>query len=111
MSTDILTTDDRHRESSAQVLDRDRPDAAADAAGSALQPEVVACLNEVKRLFDEAEERLGSGAVLPALSSLAAVPPLHKMLMGRCSAMLEPTVPDGQDEPADSAAAPTGLYL
>lgn len=72
---------------------------------AALHPEVVAWLNEAKRLFEEAEERLGSGAVLPALSSLAAVPPLHGMLMGRCSELLDP------DEIEDDPSTPNGLYL
>ena len=111
MNADTSTTDLAHLEGSTQVLDRDCPAIAAEAGGSALQPEVVACLNEVKRLCGEAEERLGSGAVLPALSSLTAVLPLHKMLVGRCSAMLEPSVPERQDEPAEPADAPTGFYL
>jgi hypothetical protein len=38
---------------------------------------VKAWFAEAHRLFIEAEERLGLGNVLPALSSLAAVPPLH----------------------------------
>lgn len=48
---------------------------------------MLAWLYEAKRLFEEAEERLASGTVLPAPSSLAAVPSLHGMLMVRCSGM------------------------
>lgn len=72
---------------------------------AALHPEVFTWLNEARRLFEEAEERLESGAVLPALSSLAAVPPLHGMLMSRCSEMLDPV------EIEDAPGTPNGLYL
>lgn len=55
----------------------------------------------------EAEARLDEGSVLPAISSLAAVPPLHRMLVEHCSKML-----DGKDaEPIDDAAVSCGLYL
>ena len=84
-----------------RTLSTDSPESSE----ASVHPDVLAWLNEAKRLFDEAEERLDSGAVLPALSSLAAVPPLHGMLMSRCSEMLDPTEID--DEP-DTA---TGLYL
>ncbi len=69
--------------------------------------EVRAWFREAHRLFMEAEERLDDGSVLPALSSLAAVPPLHRMLVERCSEIL------GSDdaEPTDEAAVPCGLYL
>lgn len=50
--------------------------------------ELRAWFSEAHRLFMEAEERLDDGSVLPALSSLAAVPPLHRMLVERCSEML-----------------------
>ena len=68
--------------------------------------QVLAWLAEARRLFAEAEHRLESGQVLPALSSLAAVPPLHRMLVERCSELLDAHC--GGDE-ADQA--PTGLYL
>ncbi len=73
--------------------------------GAGVHPEVLTWLNEAKRLFDEAEQRLESGEVLPALSSLAAVPPLHGMLVGRCSEMLDPAEID------DVPDTPNGLYL
>lgn len=76
--------------------------------GSALDVgEVRAWFSEAHRLFMEAEERLGDGSVLPALSSLAAVPHLHRMLVERCSEMLGPE--DG--EPTDEPALQCGLYL
>lgn len=74
-------------------------------SGAEIDPELVSFIHEARRLFDEAETRLRSGAVLPALSSLAAVPPLHGMLMGRCSEMLERTSHDS------AADIPNGLYL
>lgn len=85
----------------------------ADRAGSTLplggravvHPEVLTWLNEAKRLFNEAEQRLESGEVLPALSSLAAVPLLHRMLVGRCSEMLDPAEIDEVPDP------PSGFYL
>ena len=59
---------------------------------SAIQhPEVLTWLSEAQRLFAEAQERLESGRVLPALSSLAAVPPLHHLLVERCSELLNGT--------------------
>ncbi|MBT3956988.1 MAG: hypothetical protein HOE14_17440 [Gemmatimonadales bacterium] len=75
-----------------------------ESVGVDIDAELVAWLHEALRLFGEAEIRLRSGEVLPALSSLAAVPPLHGMLMGRCSEMLEPTKNDLSD-------APNGIYL
>ncbi|MXW76582.1 MAG: hypothetical protein F4Z58_11200 [Acidimicrobiaceae bacterium] len=87
------------------VTDRALSAGGPESSEAAVHPDVLAWLHEAKRLFEEAEERLESGAVLPALSSLVAVPPLHGMLMGRCSEMLDPTEID--DEP-DTA---TGLYL
>jgi hypothetical protein len=69
--------------------------------------EVRAWFSEAHRLFMEAEERLGDGSVLPALSSLAAVPPLHRMLVERCSGMLGTE----DAEPTDEPAVPCGLYL
>jgi hypothetical protein len=69
-------------------------------------PEVVAWLAEAKRLFAEAEDRLKAGKVLPALSSLAAVPPLHRMLVEHCSELL-----DAGDGDAEQAPPPCGMYL
>lgn len=69
-------------------------------------PEVLAWLAEAKRLFAEAQERLEAGRVLPALSSLAAVPPVHRMLVERCSELLDA---DGEDDEAEQL--PRGLYL
>jgi hypothetical protein len=70
-------------------------------------PEVLAWIAEAKRLFAEAEERFEAGLVLPALSSLAAVSPLHHMLTERFSCLLMTAVPT---EPAEADIAP-GLYL
>lgn len=70
-------------------------------------PDVLAWFFEAKRLLVEAEERLEAGDVLPALSSLAAVPPLHRMLIDRCSTLLE----GGDGNEADEPEAPTGMYL
>ena len=70
-------------------------------------PEVLAWFAEAKRLFAEAEERFEAGSVLPALSSLAAVPPLHRMLVDRCSELL---VTPEQADPAEPDRLP-GMYL
>lgn len=73
-------------------------------------PDVLAWLAEAQRLFAEAEERFEAGRVLSALSSLAAVPPLHSMLVDRFSGMVitvDPTEPEEFDELDFSS----GLYL
>ena len=69
-------------------------------------PEVLAWLAEARRLFAEAEARIGAGQVLPALSSLAAVPPLHRMLVQRCSELLDE---DDEDDAEDLPSS--GMYL
>ncbi len=70
-------------------------------------PEVLMWIAEAKRLFAEAEERFEAGFVLAALSSLTAVPPLHRMLTERFSFLLMTAEPS---EPAEVDSAP-GLYL
>jgi hypothetical protein len=70
-------------------------------------PDVLAWLAEAQRLFAEAEERFEAGRILPALSSLAAVPPLHHMLTERFSGLL---LTAAAHEPDDADTAP-GLYL
>ncbi len=70
-------------------------------------PEVLAWFEETKRLVAEAEERFESGKILPALSSLSAVPPLHSMLIERCSVMLDEATPSDPELPAQ----PSGMYL
>lgn len=67
---------------------------------------MLAWLAEAKRLFAEAEDRIGAGQVLPALSSLAAVPPLHRMLVQRCSELL-----DEYDEDDVEDLPSRGMYL
>lgn len=74
---------------------------------AAASPEVLAWLAEAKRLFTEAEDRVEAGEVLPALSSLAAVPPLHRMLVERCAELLDG---DDRDE-VEEAPPPSGTYL
>lgn len=71
---------------------------------SIVRPTVLAWFAEARRLFAEAEERLGSGMVLPALSSLAAVPSLHRTLVERCSELLVAAEPTELD-------LPNGIYL
>jgi hypothetical protein len=70
-------------------------------------PGVLAWLAEAQRLFAEAEERFESGRILSALSSLAAVPPLHHRLTERFSGLLL-TAESSESDDADIA---TGLYL
>lgn len=57
--------------------------------GAIEQPDVLAWFAEAKRLFAEAEERFESGRVLPALSSLAAVPPAPRSPMPRAGCICE----------------------
>ena len=69
--------------------------------------QLQAWFGEARRLFDEAEERLTSGDPLPALSSLVAVPPLHRMIVDRCSALLDGVC---AEEDVDDGVMP-GLYV
>lgn len=62
---------------------------------------------EFRRLVTEAEERFNAGEVLPALASLAAIPPVHRVLTEGCGELLEGE-PD--DVPIDDDVHP-GLYL
>jgi hypothetical protein len=100
---ELLTTAGGSRTSPDPVTDVCRvPEAPA-----RQHPEVLAWLGEARRLFAEAEDRLEVGLVLPALSSLAAVPPLHRMLVERCSELLDP----GDDEAEEEAPPARGMYL
>jgi hypothetical protein len=86
------------------IAEHGAPTAASGPHPPSLDADLALWLDEAARLIREAEFRLRSGEVLPALSSLSAVTPLHGMLMGRCSEMLEDAgeaVHDGQ----------CGLYL
>lgn len=79
-------------------------------AGSFEHPDLLAWLTDAQRLFAEAEERLEAGRVLSALSSLTAVPPLHRMLVERCSSLLVAADEVGPGAPDEVDAYP-GLYL
>lgn len=99
--TEQATLDDR-----SDLTDSgEQPNACGDSAAMELDPELLSFIHGAQRLLEEAEARLRSGAVLPALSSLAAVPPLHGMVMGRCSEVRDPAEIDGE------ADIPNGLYL
>jgi hypothetical protein len=80
--------------------------AAASKEDAVVHEEYRAWFAEARRLLVEAEERLDRGGILPALSSLAAVPPLHRMIVERCSEML-----DNHPEPTHPPHTPPGLYL
>lgn len=60
---------------------------------------------EGKRLFAEAETRIESGDFLPALSSLAALPPLHGTLCERLSGIAN-SAPPAVEQPDNC-----GMYL
>jgi hypothetical protein len=89
------------------VLARPETDSALHAVGPKSGQDVHAWLQEIKRLVAEVEERLDDDAVLPALSSLAAIPPLHHMLMGRCSELLH----EQSSQELDGAPDTCGTYL
>lgn len=48
------------------------------------EKEIRQWFEELIRISTEAEERFNKGDVIPALSSLAAIPPLHSTLMENC---------------------------
>ncbi len=91
-------------ESTPLTASREHPVANMASVKADVDIDLLSWIHEAQRLFEEAEMRLLSGNVMPALSSLAAVSPLHGMLMGRCSEMLERVDDDSPD-------IPTGLYL
>lgn len=63
---------------------------------------------EFCRLAAEAEARFMSGDLRQALSSLAAVPMIHSMLMQGCDELTSP-IADPQKATSDEVSA--GLYL
>lgn len=76
-------TEQALRGEAALVTDQALAVAGSAACGPAVHSAVLAWINEVKRSFGEAEERLGLAAVVPGLSSLAAVPLLQRSILGR----------------------------
>ena len=97
---------ERHPPQHLLVLsDHPQPEQRPASVSVAVDPELLAGLSEAKRLFEEAIDRLQHGDVLPALSSLAAVPPLHGWLMSQCSELRTP------DETESEPETPCGLYL
>jgi hypothetical protein len=70
-------------------------------------PDVADWIAEAKRLLAEAQERFEARRILPALSSLAAVPRLHHMLTERFAGLLRTAE---LSEPSE-VDTPTGLYL
>ena len=62
-------------------------------------------LHECKRLFAEAEARVEIGDLMPALSSLAALPPLHSNLCERLSQLVQ------GDPQAPDETTSCGMYL
>jgi hypothetical protein len=70
-----------------------------------LDPETGAWIAEAIRLFVEASDRFADGELQAAMSSLAAVPRLHHLLVDRCVELIEV-------EPAPSEDVPLpGMYL
>lgn len=68
-------------------------------------PALGAWFAEAIRLMVEASDRVASGDLHAALSSLAAVPRVHSMLFETCSQLLE------QADDAEPDVLSTGLYL
>jgi hypothetical protein len=71
--------------------------------------ELSAWFDEVRRLVEEAERRFSKGDFLPAMASLIAIPPIHRLLVERCAGHLE-REDDASDDQVDSDCA-VGLYL
>lgn len=96
-----------HYEEGDRLLDTDEVPQLQEAldASPIEHPDVLAWFAEAQRLFAEAEERFEAGRILPALSSVAAVPPLHHMLTERFSSLLLTT-----EAPEPDADIATGLY-
>ena len=63
-------------------------------------------VRRVRRLVGEAEQRFAAGQYRPALASLAAISPVHHILVDGCGAMLDTIEVEG---PAD--CGPVGIYL
>lgn len=70
-----------------------------------LDAELSALFDEMRRLVVEAAQRAEAGEILPALSSLAAVPTIHHVLMDRCAQELH----EGDDGNGDDMVH--GCYL
>ena len=65
-----------------------------------------AWFEEFRRLVAEAEERFHAGEVMPALASLAAIPPVHRTLVEGCGDLLDDQT---SEVPVDDTCI--GLYL
>lgn len=71
-----------------------------------LDPELAAWFDEAIRLFVEASNRATAGGIRSALSSLAAVPRVHRLFVESCVEVLGATA--GNAEPETPSP---GLYL
>lgn len=69
------------------------------------EKEIKQWLHELTRITMEALERFDNGELLPAISSLAAIPPLHATLIENCIMASKETSPNEDD------TTPPGLYL
>jgi hypothetical protein len=69
--------------------------------------ELDAWFCEFQRLVDEAKVRFDAGDLMPALASLAAVRPVHRLLVDRCAGLLT----DKTRTADDSHSTRVGLYL
>ena len=70
-------------------------------------PEVLVWFTEMKRLIAESEDRFWRGEVVPALSSLVAVGPVHELLVERCSELAS----SADALHADDRPVAIGMYL
>lgn len=68
---------------------------------------LMAYFTEMSRLVAEAWSRAETGEVLPALSSLAALPALHGRIVEHCGVLLDSPGGDAEELPD----AMPGLYL
>lgn len=76
------------------------------ASNGELDPELAAWFDEAIRLFVEASNRAAGGSIRSALSSLAAVPRVHSLLVESCAEVLSATAGNAEPE-----APSPGLYL
>lgn len=70
--------------------------------------QLAAFFTEMTRLVTEAQSRAKTGEVLQALSSLAALPRVHRMVVDHCEVLLVEPTGQAVEDPEEVSY---GLYL